>query len=78
MMEGVRWLAEIDETTELPRGSRFDDFEKADAFPLVRHPVLAQFAAEAAEQGRIMAISIISLWAFGLLVAGDLTRQCGN
>jgi tetratricopeptide (TPR) repeat protein len=52
MLEGIRWLTEEDQNTELPRGRRFDDLGvKADAFPLVRHPASAHFARESAEQG---------------------------
>jgi tetratricopeptide (TPR) repeat protein len=52
MMDGIRWLSEVDEDTQLPRGRRFDVLGvKADAFPLARHPVLAHFARESAEEG---------------------------
>jgi tetratricopeptide (TPR) repeat protein len=51
MLEGIRWLLEVDENTQLPRGRRFDDLEKADAFPVVRHPVFAHIAREVATQG---------------------------
>ena len=51
MLEGIRWLIEVDEDTQLPRGRRFDDLEKADAFPVVRHPVFAHIAREVATQG---------------------------
>ena len=49
MLEGIRWLTEVDGDTQLPRGRRFDDLGmKADAFPLVEHPFLAHCASEAA------------------------------
>jgi tetratricopeptide (TPR) repeat protein len=48
MLEAVRWLGEKEGNCEHPRGRRFDDLEKADAFPVVRHPVLAYIARESA------------------------------
>ena len=48
MLEAVRWLAEIDEKTQLPRGHRF--VGQATTIPLSPHPVLAQLAAESAVQ----------------------------
>jgi hypothetical protein len=49
MLEAVRWLSEIDEKTELPRGHRFVG-RQAETIPLSPHPVLAHIAAEAAAQ----------------------------
>ena len=46
MLEAVRWLAEIDKKTLLPRGHRF--VGQATSIPLSPHPVLAQLAAESA------------------------------
>jgi tetratricopeptide (TPR) repeat protein len=51
MMEAIRWLSEIDNDTRRPRGCRFDDLGKADAFPVMRHPILARFARDSAPQG---------------------------
>ncbi len=48
MVEAIRWLTEEEGDSELPRGRRFDNLDKADAFPVVRHPVLAYFATESA------------------------------
>ena len=50
MLQGIRWLTEEDGDTGLPRGRRFDNLGKADAFPVVRHPVLACLAAKHAAQ----------------------------
>lgn len=49
MLEAVRWLAEIDENTQRPRGHRFDNLgRQANTIPLSPHPVLAHSTAESA------------------------------
>jgi tetratricopeptide (TPR) repeat protein len=49
MLEAVRWLAEIDQNTRLPRGHRFDDLgRQAETIPLSPHPVLAHCDVESA------------------------------
>ena len=51
MLEALRWLAEIDENTHLPRGHRFDNLgRQAEAIPLSPYPDLARFAAESAAE----------------------------
>jgi len=43
MLEAVRWLAETDENTRLPRGRRFDNIgQNAGSIPLSPYPDLAQ------------------------------------
>ncbi len=49
MLEAVRWLAEIDENTHLPRGHRFDNLGRQ-SIPLSPYPDLARFAAESAAE----------------------------
>lgn len=51
MLDAVRWLAEIDENTHLPRGHRFDNLgRQAETIPLSPYPDLARFATESAVQ----------------------------
>jgi tetratricopeptide (TPR) repeat protein len=51
MQEAVRWLAEIDENTQLPRGHRFDNLgRQAETIPLSPHFDFARSAAESAAE----------------------------
>ena len=48
MITAIRWLSETEPGAARPRGCRLDELGNADAFPVVRHPILAYFAADSA------------------------------
>jgi len=51
MLGALRWLAEADENTQLPRGHRFDDLgQQAETIPLSPYPRLTDFAAQTMPQ----------------------------